>query len=326
MLAEARASRQAAPDLAALRAAVERARAALAAARAEEAGCRDSRATLAADATRITARRAAIGPERLEWARRRAEAAGRRAELAARAAEAAAERDALAERRHRRGAARQRRPRAGRGRGDACRAAAALAAAETEDREAPWPAAAPMPASPPPGDPASPRRRRRPGRGRGAGGGGAHRRAARRGASPLPEEVADLTDQAEEKARRKLDRLAREREEMGPVNLRAEAELNDLDATRARIESERQEVATAIAKLRGSIGHLNREGRERLRVVFDKVDTEFRALFTRLFGGGRAHLAWSAPTTRWRRDSRSMPNRRARSCPPSPCSRAASRR
>src|SRR5690606_29398132 len=106
-----------------------------------------------------------------------------------------------------------------------------------------------------------------------------------------PTGLSDLSDQAEDKARRKMERLTREREEMGPVNLRAEAELNDLDATRARIETERQEVATAIAKLRGVIGHLNREGRERLRVVFDKVDAEFRALFTRLFGGGRAHLA-----------------------------------
>ncbi|OYW07288.1 MAG: hypothetical protein B7Z53_06545 [Rhodospirillales bacterium 12-71-4] len=78
---------------------------------------------------------------------------------------------------------------------------------------------------------------------------------------------------------------------MGPVNLRAETELAELEANRARIETERAEVATAIAKLRGVIGHLNREGRDRLRVVFDRVDTEFRGLFTRLFGGGRAHLA-----------------------------------
>jgi chromosome segregation protein len=107
----------------------------------------------------------------------------------------------------------------------------------------------------------------------------------------LSASVADLSDAAEEKARRKLERLTREREEMGPVNLRAEQELNDLESRRGAIDAERQEVATAIAKLRGSIGHLNREGRERLREVFDRVDSEFRGLFTRLFGGGRAHLA-----------------------------------
>ncbi|MCO6419887.1 AAA family ATPase, partial [Siccirubricoccus sp. KC 17139] len=102
---------------------------------------------------------------------------------------------------------------------------------------------------------------------------------------------AELSDAAEDRARRKLERLTKEREEMGPVNLRAEVELAELEARITQITTEREEIGSAIAKLRGSIGHLNREGRERLRQVFDRVDTEFRALFTRLFGGGRAHLA-----------------------------------
>ena len=105
---------------------------------------------------------------------------------------------------------------------------------------------------------------------------------------PTPE---DLSEAAEERARRKLDRLGRERDEMGPVNLRADVEMAELEARIEGISSERDEIGAAIAKLRGHIGHLNREGRERLRVVFDQVDREFRGLFARLFGGGRAHLA-----------------------------------
>ncbi len=105
---------------------------------------------------------------------------------------------------------------------------------------------------------------------------------------PAPE---DLSDAAEERARRKLDRLARERDEMGPVNLRADVEMAELDARIEGITRERDEISAAIAKLRRQIGHLNREGRDRLRVVFDQVDREFRGLFARLFGGGRAHLA-----------------------------------
>ena len=72
---------------------------------------------------------------------------------------------------------------------------------------------------------------------------------------------------------------------------RAEVEAQEVEAEIARIHRERDEIAAAIAKLRGSIGHLNREGRERLREVFTRVDREFQALFGRLFGGGRAHLA-----------------------------------
>ena len=99
---------------------------------------------------------------------------------------------------------------------------------------------------------------------------------------PAPD---DLSEAAEERARRKLDRLARERDEMGPVNLRADVEMAELDARIEAITRERGEIGSAIAKLRGQIGHLNREGRDRLRVVFDQVDREFRGLFSRLLKG-----------------------------------------
>jgi chromosome segregation protein len=78
---------------------------------------------------------------------------------------------------------------------------------------------------------------------------------------------------------------------MGPVNLRADVEMAEVEARIAQIGGERDEIGTAIAKLRGSIGHLNREGRERLRAAFEEVDGHFRVLFTRLFEGGAAHLA-----------------------------------
>ena len=108
----------------------------------------------------------------------------------------------------------------------------------------------------------------------------------------LPE-ASDISEIAEERARKKLDRLTRERDEMGPVNLMAEAEAEELDGRISAIEQEREELNTAIARLRGAIGHLNREGRTRLVAVFEEVDRHFRALFTRMMGGGRAHLAWS---------------------------------
>jgi chromosome segregation protein len=108
--------------------------------------------------------------------------------------------------------------------------------------------------------------------------------------APLPE-PDDVSDAAEDRARKKFERLSREREDMGPVNLRAELELEELDQRIAGIEQEREALQTAIAKLRGSIGHLNREGRARLEAVFTEVDQHFRTLFTRMMGGGRAHLA-----------------------------------
>jgi chromosome segregation protein len=95
----------------------------------------------------------------------------------------------------------------------------------------------------------------------------------------------------EERARKRFERLTAEREQMGPVNLRAELEAREIEQQIAAITTERGELETAIAKLRGSIGHLNREGRERLTAVFEQVDRHFQALYARMFGGGRAHLA-----------------------------------
>jgi chromosome segregation protein len=120
----------------------------------------------------------------------------------------------------------------------------------------------------------------------------AERILERLGANPsLPDPPAELSADSEDKARKRWERLTREREEMGPVNLRAEIEADEAEAAIATIERERDEIASAIAKLRGSIGHLNREGRERLSTVFTQVDAHFQTLFSRMFGGGKAHLA-----------------------------------
>ena len=120
----------------------------------------------------------------------------------------------------------------------------------------------------------------------------AERIMERLGADPaMPNPPAELTPEAEDKARKRLERLQKEREEMDPVNMRAEAEAEEVEKHIATIVREREELSTAIAKLRGSIGHLNREGRERLNAVFQDVDRNFQMLFARMFGGGKAHLA-----------------------------------
>ena len=87
------------------------------------------------------------------------------------------------------------------------------------------------------------------------------------------------------------ERLNAERERIGPVNLVAETELAELDAAAGTSAAERDELAEAVNRLRGAIGSLNREGRERLRAAFEAVDKHFRRLFTTLFAGGEAHLA-----------------------------------
>ena len=88
----------------------------------------------------------------------------------------------------------------------------------------------------------------------------------------------------------KLERLLRERDNMGPVNLRAEVESQEITDQMSTMQTERDDLVQAISKLREGISKLNREARERLLSAFDTVNTHFQTLFARLFNGGSAYL------------------------------------
>src|SRR5262249_48399993 len=96
-------------------------------------------------------------------------------------------------------------------------------------------------------------------------------------------------DPAETAAR--LDRLIRERDAIGPVNLVAESEAAETEARVTELQREHAELTKAIARPRRGIAALDQEGRQRLTAAFDRVNGHFSALFVRLFGGGKAHLS-----------------------------------
>ena len=87
-----------------------------------------------------------------------------------------------------------------------------------------------------------------------------------------------------------LERLRRERERLGAVNLRAEEELREVEGQHTTLVAERDDLVEAIKRLRLGIGSLNREARERLTNSFEVVNGHFQKLFTTLFGGGEAEL------------------------------------
>jgi chromosome segregation protein len=87
-----------------------------------------------------------------------------------------------------------------------------------------------------------------------------------------------------------LAALERERELIGPVNLRAEEEASELAARLQTLKAERADLAGALSKLRQGISELNAEGRERLLAAFEVIGGHFRTLFTTLFEGGQAEL------------------------------------
>ncbi len=89
---------------------------------------------------------------------------------------------------------------------------------------------------------------------------------------------------------RALERLQRERDNVGPVNLRAEAEAAEIAAEIDKLTASRNELLEAIEKFRKAINRLNREARERLRSTFSDIDQHFQTVFKTLFDGGEARL------------------------------------
>ena len=88
----------------------------------------------------------------------------------------------------------------------------------------------------------------------------------------------------------RLEKLRRDRENLGGVNLRADEEVSEIEAEISAMVADRDELTAAINKLRHGIGQLNREGRQRLLSAFETVNGHFKRLFTQLFGGGTAQL------------------------------------
>ena len=87
-----------------------------------------------------------------------------------------------------------------------------------------------------------------------------------------------------------VNRLKRQRDALGAVNLRAEEDAKEVQAEHDTLTQEKSDLEEAIKTLRGGIASLNKEGRERLLTAFEQVNSNFSMLFTHLFGGGEANL------------------------------------
>ncbi|QQA43185.1 chromosome segregation protein SMC [Pelagovum pacificum] len=87
-----------------------------------------------------------------------------------------------------------------------------------------------------------------------------------------------------------VNRLKRQRDALGAVNLRAEEDAKEVQEEHDKLVADKDDLEEAIRTLRSGIASLNREGRERLLTAFEEVNRSFTTLFTHLFGGGEANL------------------------------------
>ena len=103
--------------------------------------------------------------------------------------------------------------------------------------------------------------------------------------SLTPETYPDL-----EKQESLLEKVKKQRNALGSVNLRADEETKKYQDDIKKMEDDRADLYSAIVKLKTSIDELNQKGREKLLDAYTKVNRKFNEVYTKLFNGGSAKL------------------------------------
>ncbi len=100
-----------------------------------------------------------------------------------------------------------------------------------------------------------------------------------------PDDLPSLIEQSQ-----KSEKIKKQRDSLGSVNLRADEETKKYETEIKKMEDDRADLYSAIVKLKTSIDELNQKGRERLLDAFSKVNRKFNEVYTKLFNGGTAKI------------------------------------
>jgi chromosome segregation protein len=88
----------------------------------------------------------------------------------------------------------------------------------------------------------------------------------------------------------KLEKIRVRIERLGPINLAAIDEFKEQSERKEYLDSQLNDLHSALNTLEGAIRKIDRETRTRFRETFNNVDAGFKRLFPKLFGGGHAYL------------------------------------
>ncbi len=106
--------------------------------------------------------------------------------------------------------------------------------------------------------------------------------------------LAEIEPPADEAARAELDtevaRLTDQLEKIGPVNVLAIEEHQELEQRESFLRTQRDDLVQAIESLRQTIRKINATSRELFRDAFNAVNESFMQVFESLFGGGTARM------------------------------------
>lgn len=88
----------------------------------------------------------------------------------------------------------------------------------------------------------------------------------------------------------KLERIRKRIDRLGPINLAAIDEFKEQSERKEYLDAQLNDLNEALSTLEGAIRKIDRETRTRFRETFTNIDTGFKRLFPKLFGGGHAYL------------------------------------
>jgi chromosome segregation protein len=106
---------------------------------------------------------------------------------------------------------------------------------------------------------------------------------------------APLGDEARSELQSRIERLARRRDQLGPVNPLAKDEYAEAVAHVEELESQRTDLESALKELDGLIKETDRRIRESFEETFEAAAKNFEEMVGHLFPGGRGRLRLVQP-------------------------------
>ncbi len=117
--------------------------------------------------------------------------------------------------------------------------------------------------------------------------------------SPAPSEPSPETDVAAEhetversdaELKEQLQKLRDRLDRMGPINLAAISEHQELEERHKFISAQEQDLSNSIASLKEIIQRIHRTTKEMFAATYDELQRKFTEVFSQFFPGGRAEL------------------------------------
>ena len=108
----------------------------------------------------------------------------------------------------------------------------------------------------------------------------------------VPAEILKTLDETASMSgwREQLDKVMQKIDRLGPINLAAIDEYNQLSERKSYLDKQDEDLREALATLENAIRKIDKESRARFRETFNQINANLEESFPHLFGGGHACL------------------------------------